>query len=151
MGDQIFKNRLLDGLAFSRRLDHQIALAQLCKCLGCNDSFERSVTVCFGYLTAANLTVEVAGNGINRLLQCFSAYIVQQHVVARQSHNMGDAVAHLACANDADCLDIHALSPFVSPQHKAGGVAAARVGIHDSFSQIRTLRKSKILMAILRP
>jgi hypothetical protein len=47
---------------------------------------------------------------------------------------MGNAIAHLARADDAYCLDIHALSPLVSLQHKAGGVAAARAGIHDSFS-----------------
>ena len=54
---------------------------------------------------ARHLARHVALDGGERLVDGLLLEVVERHIVAGQRYHVGDAVAHLACADDADLLD----------------------------------------------
>ena len=68
-------------------------------------------------------------------------HVGEQHVIARQREDMGDAVAHLACPDHAHRADVHARFPHVAAQREwPGGRRGARAaGNARHFAQTATL------------
>ena len=112
MRQQVFKDRLFDGFPFRGGLDNQITAAQALQLSRRDNPLERCGHVSLCHFPAPDLTGHVRLNQGHRLVQRLGAYIRHFHVVSGQGHDMCDAVAHLACAHDADCLNVHA-TPFL--------------------------------------
>ncbi len=67
-----------------------------------------------GHVALGYLALQVAANGVQALVDLRLADVVQQHVIAREGADMGDARAHLTGADHADGLDCgHWFSPLL--------------------------------------
>jgi hypothetical protein len=111
MRQQVLEDRLLDGLALGRGLDHQVGLAEIGQLQRGADPRQRGVPVACGDLLARDLAVEVLFDQGDRAVQRFLADVGHQNVVAGQRGHMGDAVAHLTGPDHPDCLNIHPRAP----------------------------------------
>jgi len=135
MRNQVLKDRLFDGLAFGRGLDDQIALAQIGQRLGGRDPAERVDFLGRGDLFAGNLTVDVLFDLFQHAGQGLCRNVVDQHIISGQSHHMRNPAAHLACAHNTDCLDVHSPPPaalvhhrvWVPPPARGGGISTIRL------------------------
>ncbi len=107
MRQKVLEDRLLDGFAFGRGLDDQVALAQIGQFQRGLDPLQRGAFVGGQHLAARHLTFDVPFNRLHRLLQAGFGNVGHQHVIARQREDMGDPVAHLPGAHDAYQLDLH--------------------------------------------
>ena len=108
MWQQVFDNGLFDCLALGRGFDDEVGGTKVCQCRGGGDPPQRRVHVGFGNFSAPGLTGHIALHDLHRLVQRVLTDVGEHHVIAGQRHHMRDSVAHLACADDADCLDFHA-------------------------------------------
>src|SRR5262245_21544722 len=97
----------LDRLVLDGALDHQIAHAEILVRGRGGDLLERVVALCFGDLAGPDLAGEIAVDGGEPRLHPLLAHIVEKHLEARKGTYMGDTVAHLTGANDADFFDLH--------------------------------------------
>ncbi len=112
MRQQVLEDRLLDRLALGRGLDDQIGLAKIGQRLGGRDPGHGRGPVFGRDDLAADLPVKVAVDQRHGRAQRLAADIGHQHLVSGQRKDMGDAVAHLPRADNADLLDTHH-SPFL--------------------------------------
>ncbi len=143
MRQQVFEDRLLDGLALGRRLDHQIGPGHIGKLQRRPDAAERGLLVLGGDLCPADLTLEIPVDQRHGLVERLLADIAHHDVEAREGENMGDPVAHLARADDPDRIDIHAASPFPDAgNHRHPGGRRAR-----SIGRARPLRNERARIA----
>ncbi len=92
----------LDVFLLGRRLDHQIAIAELVDRIGGRDALDRRLAFFVADALAADLARQIAIDGGNPRTDAVGDDVVQQHVEAGQRADMGDAVAHLAGADHAD-------------------------------------------------
>src|SRR5580700_3341844 len=99
------KDLALDVLLLSRRLDHQVAVAQFVEGLGPGDAFDRGVALLLADTLAADLPRQIAVDGGEPLGDAFSGDVVEENVEARKRTDVGNAVAHLAGADHADLPD----------------------------------------------
>jgi hypothetical protein len=107
IGREAVEDRLLDAFLFGRRLDDQIAGAQIGNRHGGLDAAHGRGLGLGGDLAARNLTFDVAVDGGDGLGQPLGADVVHQDVIARQGEDMGNPVAHLPGAHDSHKLNGH--------------------------------------------
>ena len=102
------ENLLFDGFPLGRGLDDQIHRAQIGQReRGADAGHRLGLGLGCGF-AARDLPLDVAVDQGQRLGQAVLVHVIQQHIIACQRENMGNPVAHLTCAHDADCPDIHA-------------------------------------------
>ncbi len=89
-------------LVLGRRLDDEIAVAEIGERIGRRDALDRGLALLVADALAADLARQVAVDGGNALRDPVGDDVVEQNVIAGQRADMGDAVAHLAGADDAD-------------------------------------------------
>ena len=106
----------LDLFFLGRRLDHQIAVAEVLQRFCRADALERSLALLVGDALAADLTRQVAADGGEPFGNALGDNVVEQHVQAGQRADMRDAVAHLTGADHADLADGMAVPPLWSPR-----------------------------------
>jgi hypothetical protein len=123
MRQQVFEDRLLDRFAFGRGLDDQVAGAEIGQLQRGADARHGGGLVLGGDLAARDLTFDVAVDRGERLVEAVLADVVQQHVIARQREDMGDAVAHLP-APTTPTLRISACSALL--RFRVGPYASGR-------------------------
>ena len=124
------KNLLLDRLFLGRGLDDQITGAN-------RGNFRRGVDIGQGRglcrrigLALGDLTVEIIADLRNRTFDRAGGDIVQAHLVSGLRHDMGNAAAHLACANNPNRFDVHASFLFVWPR-----ICAAAQALQPLFAK----------------
>ena len=105
MRDQIGQDRLLDRLVLDRRLDHQIRLADLRQGLDHGDPAHGRLGRRRLDHPARGLTRQGVADRRRRPRQPLGRDVVQPHRIAAHGRSLGDADAHLAGADDGDCLD----------------------------------------------
>src|SRR5262249_27004607 len=96
------KDLALDFFLFSRRLDHQIAIGEFVERLGRRNALDRRLPLFIADTLTADLPRQIAADGRQAFADAVGSDVVQQDVKARQRANEGDAVAHLAGADNAD-------------------------------------------------
>ena len=104
---QILEDRLLDGFAFCRGLDHEVGCTEFAECHGCRDSRQRRVPLIFRNPASCQLSVHVPPNQFARGVKRFPADVIEFHLVASQRQYMGNAIAHLAGTDDSNGLYGH--------------------------------------------
>jgi hypothetical protein len=129
MRQQVFEDRVLDGFTLRRGLDDQVGRPYICQ-----RQCRRDTAHCCGFVLRADLVtrdlpLQVAINDRQRLLKCILGDIGHGHIIACQSKNMRDAIAHLARANNADFVDVHGPRPRADNVRRcarlAGNIGAA--------------------------
>ena len=95
----------LDRLVLGGRLDDEVGLADGLQIGGDADALQGRLHLRVGDDAARDLARHVALDGGARLVDGLLLQVVEGDVVAGQRHHVGDAVAHLAGADDADRLD----------------------------------------------
>ena len=108
MWGERFEDLVLDRFLFGRRLNDQIASPQIGQHKGGLNARHGLSAGRLGDLPARGLPFQILVDGGDGAFQPFVRDVVQQHLISRQGEDMGDAVAHLTCADDPDCPDIHA-------------------------------------------
>ena len=86
----------LDLFFFGRRLDHQVAVAEIVQRLRRRDALERGLALLVGDALAADLARQIAADDGEPFGNALGDDVVEQHVKTGQRADMGDAVAHLA-------------------------------------------------------
>ena len=114
MRQKVFEDGLLDGLALGRGFDHEVGGAQVGQLQRGLDAPQGGGLVLCADLAAADLAFHVLVDQGHRLVQRVLRDIGHQHVIAGQRTDMGDAIAHLTRAHDADRLNVHV--PFLRPE-----------------------------------
>src|SRR5581483_2415016 len=106
LGTQLVEDLALDGLVLDGGLDHEVGLGHGIE-IGCGaNALERGLHLGVGDDAARDLARHVALDHAARLVDRLLLDVVEGYVVAGQRHDMGDAVAHLAGADDSDRLDV---------------------------------------------
>ncbi|MPL88776.1 hypothetical protein SDC9_34803 [bioreactor metagenome] len=124
---------ILDLFALGRCLDHQVGLAEVGQGQRGGDAGKGGGLVLGGDLLARDLAVQVLLDGGHRLVEAVLRDVVQQDIVTREGEDMGNAVAHLACANDTYGFDRHVGSfpitrgQYAAAQQRAQGGSPRRV------------------------
>ena len=113
MRHEVLENGLFDRFAFGCGLDDQVRLSQLGQGQGGCDPVQRCRLVVVGDFAARHLPFQIAVDRGHPGGQRVFGDVVECDRIARQCHDMCDSVAHLARADDANCLDIHSAHPFV--------------------------------------
>ena len=119
-GQRSAKDLALDLFLLARRLDHQIAVAELVERLRRRDALERGLTVFLGDQLALHLARQIAVDRGEPGIDAVAGNIVEQHVHSGERRHMRDAVAHLAGADHADLANCRG--------HFLRLVAGARLG-----------------------
>ena len=104
---QRLEDLVLQRLLLGRRLDDEVAPPERREVALEVDAAEGGVAVGLGDLAAVNLAVQVAADDPGRGVERLVGDVVQDHVEAGEREDVGDAVAHLSGADDADALDFH--------------------------------------------
>ena len=107
MRHQILEDRLLDGFALGRGLDHQVGPAQVGQPQRGADAGHGSFLGLGVDLVAADLALEVAVDQRKRLVHRLLADVGHQDVVSGKREDMCDAVAHLPRSDDPNRLNRH--------------------------------------------
>ena len=107
MWKQIFEDGLLHSFAFGRGLDDEISFAQFREVQCRMNARQGTCLICGRDFLAAHLALKVAVNQRYALVQLILADIIQPDFITCQGADMRDAIAHLACAYDADFADFH--------------------------------------------
>ena len=102
MRQKVFENGLLDGFAFGRGLDDQVAAPQVGQRQRGGNAVQGGVAVWLADLLAADLAIQVTPDQGHGGIQAFLGNVSHHNVIARKRANMRDAVAHLARADDTD-------------------------------------------------
>ena len=102
---EVGENLALDVFLLGRRLDHEIAVAELVERLGRRDARERRLAVLLGDQLARDLPRQVAVDGGEPGIDAVGRDVVEQDVDAGERADMRDAVAHLTGADHADLAD----------------------------------------------
>ena len=98
----LLQDLLLEGEIFGGRLDDQVGVAE-CGVIDCGgDAGQRGITILGRDDAAVDLAFHVAGHGGHGLVQHRFLGVEQHDWEAGKGANMGDTVAHLARADDAD-------------------------------------------------
>jgi hypothetical protein len=103
---ELLQDAALDFLVLDNALDHQVAIAEQIQSGAHGDAGERGRFVVARDFFVFDPAVEVGADALKRLFQPFVGNIRQTHVVAGNRKDMGDAIAHLAGADDADAFDL---------------------------------------------
>ncbi len=113
-GHRLGEDRALDVLLLGRGLDHEVAVAEVVERLRRRDARERGLARLLGEVALGDLARHVAVDGGKAGLDAVGRDIVEQHVEAGERADMGDAVAHLPGADDADLanLGLHDVRPI---------------------------------------
>ena len=105
MRDEIGQDRLLDGLILDSGLDHQVRLGGGGQ-RGCGrDARKGGVGCALVGQAATHLPGQAGRDGGLGLGHAVGGGVVKQHLIAARGHGLGDACAHLACADDGDGSD----------------------------------------------
>ena len=92
-------------LLLGRRLDDEIAVAEFSERVGGRDALDRGLALLVADALATDLPCQVAVDGRQSCRDAVGGDVVEQNVIARQRADVGDAVAHLAGADDADLVN----------------------------------------------
>ena len=103
----------LDLLLLGRRLDDEVAVAEVVVLLRRTDALERRLAVLFADALAGDLPRHVAVDGRDPGLEAVGVDIVELDVEAGERADMRDAAAHLSRADHADLADGMHVSPRV--------------------------------------
>ena len=92
---------------FSGSFNDQIALSKLGQIKRGGDARQSRVAVLGGHRAFGNLAVHVFRNQRLRCRKGICAHIIQPHMIPGACKNMGDPIAHLPRADNANLLNIH--------------------------------------------
>src|SRR3546814_8290941 len=104
MRDQRLEDLPLDGFLLRRRLDDQVAVAEVREARRRPDLVERLRLAELVDDPAPELPVEIVADPYDSLLQLLRRDVGQPHLAAREGGEVGDAVAHLSGAGEPDAL-----------------------------------------------
>ena len=96
----------LDALVLGRRLDDEVGAGEIAHLVRGGNLAERRLAGLLGELAVSDHAGQVAADGGEPLLDAVRRDIVEQHLVAGQRGDLGDAAAHLPGADDAHSLDM---------------------------------------------
>ena len=99
------ENLALDVFLLGGGFDHEIAVAEIGQRVRRADPLHRRFALIVGDALPADLARQIAADGGDAFGNALDDDIVEQNVKARERADMGDAVAHLACADHADLAD----------------------------------------------
>jgi hypothetical protein len=105
----------LHRLVLGRRLDHDVAVAEGFVGERRPDAIERRLAVGAGDGALRDLAGHVAADRGEPLLDLVLGDVVEAHLEPGERADMGDAVAHLSGADDADGLDLGSCALRHSP------------------------------------
>ena len=106
---EVGENLALDLFLLGRRLDDEIAVAELVERVGRRDARERGLAVLLGDQLARDLPRQIAVDGGEPGIDAVGRDVVEQHVHAGERGHMRDAVTHLTGADHADLADCEAM------------------------------------------
>lgn len=105
------KNLVLDFLALGRGLNDQITGAErLDRDIGLQPG-DGGIPDFRADLAARHLTVKIAADQARGGRQRFLRHIVENNLIAGKGEDVGNPVAHLACADHPNALDVHGPPP----------------------------------------
>ena len=119
IGQSVGEDLALDVFLLGRRLDDEIAVAELVERLGRRDALERGLALFLGDALAADLPRQVAVDGGEPGIDAVGRDVVEQHVQAGERADMRDAVAHLTGADHADLANW--MRHLLRPRRRAFG------------------------------
>ena len=97
----------LDAFVLDGGFDDEIAIRQFFIGACSANARQSGIALGFGQFAGLHAPGEIAVDGGEARLDALRGNIVERDVIAGKGANMGDAVAHLTGANDADFRDSH--------------------------------------------
>ena len=101
----------LDLLILGGRLDHDVGRGHVLEADAAADPPQEGVLVRGGHLALLDVAGQDAGDGLQPLVDEFLPHVVHDDGEPAGGRHLGDAVAHLAGADDAECLYLHCCPP----------------------------------------
>ena len=102
MRQKPIKDLLLDLLVLGRRFDDQISFGHVRQILAGHDPCNGLIPRVFCNLLAADLPIQITSDDVHRVFQGIFADVIQNNIIARKCHHVGDPVAHLSGADNTD-------------------------------------------------
>ena len=106
---EVGEDLALDVFLLGRRLDDEIAVAELVERVGRRDARERGLAVFLGDQLARDLPRQIAVDGREPGIDAVGRDVVEQNVHSGKRDHMRNAVTHLTGADDADLFDCNAM------------------------------------------
>ena len=100
------EDRLLDLFIFGGRFDGQVALTNLSQIARGQNALETGFHRFGGDQTARDLTDHVAFDLQQPFLDPIRIEVIEPNIISSQSTDVGNARTHLACADNADRLNL---------------------------------------------
>ena len=104
---QVLENLFFDLFVLGRRLDHQLATLEALVILAGGDPIQGLFLVVFGNLLAGDPAVHALFDAAFGFFDDIGIGVHQVHVKPGDGAYVGNALTHLAAADDADLFKIH--------------------------------------------